>query len=137
MTQTTKYDDAINQLPSSWLDHIFAEPDVGKPPYGCPQIEAIFRHVKKRIESLNGKTETTSYHLGMLKAADMLDVTNQDILLIAGEIGAQALRDVRAVLAWKKRQIEKEAIAQHAEKIEKSIERYDKAQKETSDGFET
>lgn len=86
---------------------------------------------------MSEKTITNPYHLGMLKAATMLDVTNQDILLIAGEIGAQALRDVRAVLAWKKRQIEKEAIAQHAEKIEKSIERYDKAQKETSDGFET
>lgn len=45
----------------------------------------------------------------MLKAASMLDVTNQDIFLAAGEMGAQALRDVRAVLAWKKRQIESEA----------------------------
>lgn len=53
--------------------------------------------------------QTTPYRRGMLKAASMLEVTNQDILLAVGQIGAHALRDVRAVLAWKKKQIEREA----------------------------
>ena len=58
---------------------------------------------------MSEKTQTTPYRLGMLKAASMLNVTNQEILLAAGEIGAQGLRDVRAVLVWKKKQIEREA----------------------------
>ncbi len=60
---------------------------------------------------MTDKPQTTKgpFADGMMKAASMLDVTNQDILLATGEISTKVIRDVRAVLAWKKRQIEREA----------------------------
>jgi hypothetical protein len=44
--------------------------------------------------------------VGLTKAAKLLDVSADTIRLHAGEMSAQEMRSVRAVLQWKKREIE-------------------------------
>jgi hypothetical protein len=43
-----------NAFPTSWLDSLLTGPNavIGKPPYGCPDIEKLLQAVKQRIESL-------------------------------------------------------------------------------------
>lgn len=54
-------------------------------------------------------TQTTEYQRGMLDAASMLDDTAQGIRLACGEITADEMRVVMAVLKWKKSVIESRA----------------------------
>ena len=44
-------------------------------------------------------------HHALTLAADLLDATPQSIRLAAGEITAQEMRTVRAVLAWKRAEV--------------------------------
>lgn len=50
-------------------------------------------------------TATKTYADGLLDAAKMLEVSQQSILLATGEMTAQELRSVKAVLAWRARAI--------------------------------
>ncbi len=38
-------------VPTNWLDPLLTGPDavIGKPPYGCPDIERLLRAVRDRI----------------------------------------------------------------------------------------
>lgn len=51
-------------------------------------------------------TDEESFCAGMLAAAQMLNETRSSIRLHAGEMTAQEMRSVMAVLHWKKREIE-------------------------------
>lgn len=46
---------------------------------------------------------TISYKDGLLDAANMLSVTDDQIRLAGGEFTAQELRTVRAILQWRQR----------------------------------
>lgn len=45
---------AAEAIPTSWLDSLLTGPDavVGKPPFGCPDVEALLNAIKNRIAIL-------------------------------------------------------------------------------------
>jgi hypothetical protein len=49
-------EEALAEIPTSWLDPVFHKNAVGKPPYSCPQVEMMFRKIKERIEALKEPT---------------------------------------------------------------------------------
>lgn len=50
--------EAFEAVPSTWLDPILTGRNavVGKPPYGCPEIEDLFRAISARIVAINAAT---------------------------------------------------------------------------------
>ena len=50
-------------------------------------------------------TDAASYARGLCDAAAMLDVDRQTIRLHAGELSAEEMRTVLAVLVWKRREL--------------------------------
>jgi len=46
--------DAAAQVPSTWLDHRLTGPSevMGKPPWGCPQVERLLNRIRADILAL-------------------------------------------------------------------------------------
>lgn len=57
----------------------------------------------------SSETTARTYQDGLRDAADLLTVKRADMLLAAGEMTAQELRSVRAILEWRQRVIRSKA----------------------------
>ena len=68
-------------------------------------MEFTGENIMKPMQNTLNKT----YADGLLDAAKMLEVSQQSILLATGEMTAQELRSVKAVLAWRGRVIREAA----------------------------
>lgn len=49
-----KRSDVLAAIPTNWVDSLLTGPNaaIGNQPYGCPDIEALLRAVKARLEKL-------------------------------------------------------------------------------------
>jgi hypothetical protein len=45
-------------VPTTWLDPLLTGPDavIGKPPYGCPDIERLLSAIRSRVEAVQSDT---------------------------------------------------------------------------------
>ena len=62
-------EEILKQIPTNWLDSMLTGSGavVGKPPYGCPEVEIILNTIRKRIETVlssraNGREEKECEH---------------------------------------------------------------------------
>lgn len=44
---------AVNAVPATWLDNLLSGPSavLGKPPWGCPNVERLLSAIKERIRT--------------------------------------------------------------------------------------